>query len=42
MAGSALEAFMFAKLRSADVQRVSVSLSPSAGGVLARVSLQLR
>ena len=42
IAGSALEAFMFAKQRSADVQRVSVSLSPSAGGVAARVSLQLR
>jgi hypothetical protein len=35
-------AFMFAKLRSADVQRVSVSLSPSAGGLAARVRLQLR
>jgi hypothetical protein len=41
IAGSALEAFVFAKHR-AGVQRVSMSLSPSAGGVVARVSLQLR
>jgi tetratricopeptide (TPR) repeat protein len=42
VAGSAFEAFVFAKHRSADAQRVSMSLSPSASGVVARVSLQLR
>jgi len=42
IAGGALEAFVFARHLGADVQRVSMTLSPSAGGVLARVSLQLR
>ena len=42
IAGSALEAFIYAKHQSADVRRVSVSVSPSAAGLSARVSLQLR
>jgi tetratricopeptide (TPR) repeat protein len=42
IAGSAFEAFVFAKHRSIEVQRVTMSVSPRGGGVAARVSLQLR
>jgi tetratricopeptide (TPR) repeat protein len=42
IAGSAFEAFVFAKHSRADGQRVSMSFSPSAAGVVAKLSLQLR
>jgi tetratricopeptide (TPR) repeat protein len=42
LAGSAVEAFVFAKHNNAGVQRVSMSIAPSTAGVVARLSLQLR
>jgi hypothetical protein len=42
IAGCAFEAFVFSEHSGADGRRVSMSVSPSAGGVGAKLSLQLR